>query len=320
VDAASARRPDDPGLLYDRARYLRRSDRPEEALPIMARIKATDAPEGVRETLFKERRLYMSRMLRSGQTRLAYNVAADHGLSSGEFFADSEWMAGWIALRFTKDYAAAEKHFARLGENVGTPVSKSRAHYWRALALKSLGRGAEAQAQLAEGAKLNFTFYGQLAAAGLDAKPLMSLGDPPIITAEARNAFESREIVRVLRLMAQAGDRQDFESIAFFLDDQLETAADHELLAELARLSAYTRTAVRSAKAGLRRGIVAPKAAYPLLDIPAAARQPGRPEPALVNAITRQESEFDTQAVSSAGARGLTEMCVRVCRRRSACT
>ena len=45
-----------------------------------------------------------------------------------------------------------------------------------------------------------------------------------------------------------------------------------------------------------------------MLDLPADARKPGRPEPALILAITRQESEFDPRAHSSAGARGLMQI------------
>jgi soluble lytic murein transglycosylase len=109
-------------------------------------------------------------------------------------------------------------------------------------------------------------------------------------------------------LIAQVGDQKDFESFAFYLDDQLQTQLEHELLSQLAREQAYTRTAVRSAKSGLRRGIVAPESAYPLMDLPADARKAGRPEPAVVLSITRQETEFDPRAISSAGARGLMQL------------
>lgn len=308
VDAVPAAKRDDPGLLWDRTRYIRRSGRPEEAAPIALRINPLAAAPGVRDAIFKERRLYVPRLIRQGQRREAYNLAVSHGLTSGEGFADSEFLAGWIALRFLRDATGAERHFTTLENGVGAPVSKARAFYWRGRALKALNRAPEAEAKFTQGAALGYTYYGQLSATELPTPPLLSFPDSAPITPAARAEFESRDVIRALRLMAEVGDQKDFESFAFYLDDQLQTQLEHDLLSLLARERAYTRTAVRSAKSGMRRGIVAPDAAYPLMDLPADARKAGRPEPALVLSITRQETEFDSRAVSSAGARGLMQL------------
>ncbi|MBU6371584.1 MAG: lytic transglycosylase domain-containing protein [Alphaproteobacteria bacterium] len=306
--AVPASRRDDTGLVYDRIRYIRRDGRPEDAVSLVLQLRAADAPSFAREAIVQEQRLFIPRLLRSGQRSAAYRISSEHGLRSGETFADSEWMAGWLQLRFLGDPAKAEAHFARLDANVRTPVSRARALYWRAQALKALGRTEDATARLSEAADLPFTFYGQLAATERDPAAMMSLGDPPVIDDAVRAAFEERELVRVLRVMAVAGTRADFENVSFAIDDQLSSAADHEMLSAIARSYGYYRTAVRSAKAGMRRGIVAKEAAYPLLTLPEDARLPGRPEPALVHAITRQESEFDTQAISPVGARGLMQL------------
>jgi soluble lytic murein transglycosylase len=76
----------------------------------------------------------------------------------------------------------------------------------------------------------------------------------------------------------------------------------------MAREQSYNRTALRSAKAGLFRNVVATNAAYPLIDLPSSVRAGGRPEPALVLAIIRQESEFDPGVVSHANAHGLMQL------------
>lgn len=308
LDAVPGSRQSDPGLLYDRARQLRRSNKPEEALTIVSRISAAEASPTVRETLFQEMRLYIPRALRMGQYQNAYNIASRHGLQKGEAFADGEWLAGWIALKFLRTPTQAAAHFSHLDDNVSTPVSKARALYWRAQADKALGQPDTANAALAQAAAFPFTYYGQLAAQAVNPNAMMTLGDPPPLTQDVRNGFEQRELVRALRLVAQIGDRQAFELISFYLDDQLETPADHEMLADLARMNFYTRVAVRSAKSGIRRGIVAQEAAFPLLDLPPQARGSDRPEPALVLAIARQESEFDPKAVSPVGARGLMQI------------
>ncbi len=301
-------RRDEPGLVFDRARYIRRTGRPEEAMPLITRIRANDVNGAGREELFEERRLYIPRALRAGDRRTAYRLAADHGLQSGEKFADAEWLAGWIALRFLKEPATAQAHFQRLETNVRAPVSRARALYWRAEAVTASGDRAGAEGFLAQAAQLDYTFYGQLASAKLNRSPVLALGEAVRPTPDERAAFDSRELVRALRLMALTGERQDFESIAFYLDDQLQTPVEYEMLGAIARENGYPFIAVRAAKAGLRRGIVAKESAYPLMSLPENAKLPGRPESALIHAITRQETEFNPQAVSRAGARGMMQL------------
>jgi soluble lytic murein transglycosylase len=76
----------------------------------------------------------------------------------------------------------------------------------------------------------------------------------------------------------------------------------------MAREQSYNRTALRNAKAGLFRTVVATNAAYPLIDLPPMVRSGNRIEPALVLSIIRQESEFDVGVVSHANAHGLMQL------------
>jgi soluble lytic murein transglycosylase len=309
VDAVPSSRADDPGLLFDRARYIRRSGRPEDAMPVAARIDPREAPAMARADIFDERRLYVPRALRAGSYRSAYQLVSNHGMTSGEGFADAEWLSGWLQLRFLRDPARAAEHFSHLEANVSAPVSRSRAMYWRAEAARAQGNIAEADAKLAEAARYDFTYYGQLAASRRGSTPAMlSLPVATRISDATRGRFENRELVRALRVMSQVGAQRDFESIAFYLDDTLDDPQELELLAQIARDQSYNRTALRSGKAGLFRGVIAVNAAYPLLELPPAAHSPGRPEPALTLAIIRQESEFDVGVVSSANARGLMQL------------
>jgi soluble lytic murein transglycosylase len=308
IDAVPASRQDDPGLLFDRAQYRRRTDQPVEAMEMAARINPLEAPAAARADIFAERRLYVPRAMRAGNYRLAYQLVSNHGLRSGEAFADAEWLSGWLSLRYLGQPQRAAEHFSHLSENVSSPVSLSRALYWRAEAEEALGRNAEAERLFDEAARFNFTYYGQLAATRGDRTALLSFPETARVTDEARARFENRELVRALRLMSQVGARRDFESISFYLDDTLDDPMEIELLSQLAREQSYYRTALRSAKAGLFRNVVAASAAYPLIEIPATVRNQGRIEPALVLAIIRQESEFEMSAVSHANAHGLMQL------------
>jgi soluble lytic murein transglycosylase len=308
VDAVPGSHADDVGFVFDRGQYRRRMGAPEDALPLMVEIDARNAPEAARDDIFRERRLYVSRALRNGNYRQAYALVSNHGLSSGESFADAEWMQGWLSLRFLNDPGQAAEHFQHLSENVSSPVSLSRAYYWLAQAERARGRNSEANALLEQAARYNFTYYGQLAAVQCSCNNVINYPDTTRISDAARSRFENRELVRALRLMAEVGAQRDFESIAYYLDDTLDDPMELELLSIMARDQGYTRTALRSAKAGLFRGIVAVNAAYPTIELPESVRSSGRPEPALVHAIIRQESEFDPLAISSANARGLMQL------------
>jgi soluble lytic murein transglycosylase len=309
VDAVPASRRDHPGFLHDRARYMRRDGRPEDALPVIARVNPLDAPADARDDLYDERRLYVPRALRNRDYLLAYGLVSNHGLTGGDQLTDAEWLSGWIALRFLKDPQKALAHFQRLDGHVRAPISRARAAYWRAEALAALGQSQQAQSALEQAAALPFTYYGQLAATKIGGQAAMlALPDAPPPSAAQKAAFESRELVRVMRVMADIGDRDDFEAISFYVDDQWSDPIDLELLAAMAREYGYQRTAVRNAKAALRRGIVAENAAYPVMTLPSDATGPGRPEPALIHAITRQESEFDARAMSPVGARGMMQL------------
>lgn len=307
VDAVPASRAEHPGFMYDRVQYRRRTDQPVDAMALAARIDASEAPLAARDDIFRERRLYVPRALRAGNYSLAYRLVTNHGLSSGESFADAEWMAGWLQLRFLNNAARAREHFAHLSENVSSPVSLSRALYWRAEAERALGNTAESERLLDQAAQYSFTYYGQLAATRGDRTATLTL--PEIqITDEARNRFENRELVRALRLMSEVGAQRDFESIAFYLDDTLDDPQEIELLSQMGREQSYNRTALRNAKAGLFRNVVATNAAYPLIELPATVRSGNRIEPALVLSIIRQESEFDSGVVSHANAHGLMQL------------
>lgn len=308
IDAVPASRQDDPGLLFDRAQYRRRTDQPIDAMQMAARITPTEAPAAARADIFRERRLYVPRAMRAGNYSLAYQLVSNHGLTSGEAFADAEWLAGWLSLRYLDQPQRAAEHFSHLSENVSSPVSLSRALYWRAEAAQALGNTAESERLFNEAARFNFTYYGQLAATRGDRTATLTLPETAQVTDTVRSRFNNRELVRALRLMAEVGAQRDFESIAFYLDDTLDDPMEMELLSQLAREQSYHRTALRSAKAGLFRNVVATSSAYPLIELPQTVQAQGRIEPALVLAIIRQESEFDVGAISSANARGLMQL------------
>jgi soluble lytic murein transglycosylase len=110
----------------------------------------------------------------------------------------------------------------------------------------------------------------------------------------------------VIALLSEIGEDQFFAQFALALDDELTTEGEHQALSEYARAKDEPSTAIRVAKSGLNRGVLATEAAFPLMPIPRIVGY-GQIEDAYTLAITRQESEFNTRAISSANARGLMQ-------------
>lgn len=297
-----------PGILFERARKARRAEDIVEALRLMREISADDVPTSARSEIWEERRLLIGAALRDGYGREAYPIAAAHGLSAGEEFADAEWMSGWLALRKLNEPARAGQHFATLEAKVGTAVSLARARYWRAIASKAAGDPENAALQFAAAANFPTTFYGQMAIVRGGLSRDLQIPGMPAPNAQDKAAFDAIEGVRAIRILKALGETGEMRNFFLTLDDQMPNVQAHALLSDLAREMESPALGVRTAKSGLSRGLIAEEAAFPLPVLPRAARDSRLIEPAMVLAITRQETEFDPGAVSSAGARGLMQL------------
>lgn len=314
VEAVPDEYQNDAGLLLARAKWRERRGRQQGELEMLVRINGATAPEAGREAIWDEKQSVMRRMIRERDYQTAYQLAANHGVTEGEAFRDAEWAAGWLALSKLKDPAKAETHFRTFGAGVSTPISVSRAQYWLGEALSAQNRAAEAQLAYEAAAKYPYVFYGQLAAEKVrqESPDPIRIGFAAIAppTDEERAAFAKIPVVRAAILLAETGRFASFERFSYAIDDTLQTAAEHQMLFDIAAGYLEMRAAVRGAKAGLGRGLVAPDAVFPLMDLPKSSRS-GSAEPALVLALSRQESEFNHRAVSSADARGLMQMVPR---------
>jgi soluble lytic murein transglycosylase len=314
VAAAPDEYQDDPGLLLARAKWRERRGQQSGELDMLLRIHGESAPEVGREAIWDEKQSVMRRLIRERDYQRAYQLAAGHGLSPGESFRDAEWTAGWIALVKLKDAAKAEAHFRTFSAGVNTPISVSRANYWLGEALTAQQKPAEAQGAYEVAARYPYVFYGQLAAEKVRQKlpdaAKLSFALPSAPTDEERAAFAKMPAVRAAILLAETGRFATFERFSYAVDDILTTAAEHQMLFDIAAGYLEMRAAVRGAKAGLGRGLVAPDAVFPVVELPKSPRS-GSAEAALVLALSRQESEFNPRAVSSADARGLMQMVPR---------
>ncbi|NBC20662.1 MAG: transglycosylase SLT domain-containing protein [Alphaproteobacteria bacterium] len=305
---------DNPGLLYERAKWRRRRGWQDRATPLLVGIDGAGVPKPGRHRLWDERHIAMRSALKDRDFSTAYALSAPHGLDSGYDFAQAEWAAGWIALRHRDDPARAAKHFRTLGEGVGTPISQSRADYWLGRAGEALSDDELADAAYRGAAQYRYTFYGQLAAEKTG-EARIAFDNPGEPTQEEIDAFEARPLVKAMRLLAEAGESRLFRVFAYHLDDALEKPTQYILLKRLADEYQYHGVGVRGAKAGLAKGLVAPDAAYPVVEYPL-LREP-QVERSLMLALSRQESEMNPRAISHANARGLMQFIPSTARREA---
>jgi soluble lytic murein transglycosylase len=220
--------------------------------------------------------------------------------------AESEFYAGWIALTRLKNPDAAANHFARIAEIGASPITRGRALYWQGRAAEAQGDRIAAQAFYAEGARYITTFYGQLAAEKAGIKEIRLDKDPTITQAD-RARFEGRELVRAVRTLMAAGARDQVRIFVLYIDDQLPSAEEEALLVDLARNYGDPDLAMRAVRTAAQRGFTLPERGYPLLDH-LFTPGPGAAETAFVYSISRQESNFDPNARSAPGARGMMQL------------
>jgi soluble lytic murein transglycosylase len=292
-----------PGVAFERAAYLRRKGLDAQALalaPLFPREVVT--PEQA-DRIWNERYRLTLAAIRSGDWEGAYQAAANTGLTEGADAAEAEFYAGWIALKRLNDPEAAGRHFAAIEKIGSSPITRGRAFYWMGRAADARGDKAEAENDYAEGAQYDTTFYGQLAAEKAGRK--LVLAHDPRPTAADRARFEGREPVKAMRLLAEQGQMDLFRVFALHLDDTVPTTVEAALLVDAIRGYGEQDTSMRAARAAATRGLILTDRGYPMRSPPDVQ---GAPEPALVLAITRQESGFDPGVRSGANARGMMQL------------
>ncbi len=292
---------EDPGFIYDRARWRRRKGRRQGVIALLDPPRP-DAPHP--EVWWPLRHWAARGALDRRDFAVAYRLASHHGFEKGLGFAEGEWLAGWIALRFVKDPKRAYDHFVQLFDGVSTPVSRARGAYWAGEAARSKGDEEQAEHWYRLAAKHISTFYGQLAGKRLGLPPATALPRPVEPQPEDRQDFARRELVQVVRLLGQI-DRKNIQRR--FLDRLRKTAtttSDFWLTAELALEQGRPDRALRTAKEARRVGLILPDHLYPLPNLP----HDDAMDRTLLFAVIRQESQFYNEVVSGAGARGLMQL------------
>jgi soluble lytic murein transglycosylase len=297
----------DPVLLFEQARWLRATDANAAALALWRAAAANaepHAPPDRRAAFWTERDRLARATLATGDADGAYFLADDPNTGPDQA-PDALFLAGWIALQRLHDTPRALAKFQALQAVSHSLITQGRAWYW--LGRASAGDAAR-QAYL-HAAAYPTTYYGQLAitqTSGAAAIPtaIQQVADPAIPPDQAK-AFADTELVRAATLLAGWGDPHWARQFLLRQSQAASDAASFALAARAAGALGLSDVSVQTARFAGRQGIPLPRLGWPAPFDPPAT--PGV-EPALILGLMRQESSFDPDIISAAGAIGLMQL------------
>lgn len=256
------------------------------------------------------KKLYARERLKTKDYKDAYKLASSHGLKVNDRdFADAEWTAGWIALRFLDKPKVAYDHFYNLYLNVGYPISISRAAYWLGMASQENGDKKKAIEWYKIAAKYPVYFYGQLAIHKhrlLD--PVNAGGDiilpkDPDPSSDDVASMAKNDALKIGYILALTGDKKS--AMKIFEYAMLNSRSEGEISVIMKVVNEMNDPSLDASlsKVAARKNVFFIKDKFQIIkEIENDTHAP------LVHAIIKQESGFSKTALSSAGAIGFMQL------------
>ncbi len=312
VDQAIANVPqkfkNDAGLNYDRLKWRRKKGRVDSSAEILLKIR-NDKEYLVRpDKWWKEREIISRALLYKKKYEISYKISSNHGMTKGAEYAAAEWMSGWIALSFLNDPMTAKDHFKNFYKNVSYPISLSRGAYWLGRANEKIGEIEKSNNWYKEAAKYLTTYYGQLAFLKLNPNGKFELEKDIEIDPKYRIQFFNKELVKISYLLDELKKDKYTKHILRHLANDNIAKGSEVLAAELATIINRYDFAIQVSKIASYQKRFHNKYNYPIISTPKYINKRKIPESALILSIIRQESEFDLEANSHAGAKGLMQL------------
>ena len=303
-------RRNDWGYAFQKVQHLRQAKKYDAAWKLLKTVPTDPVKIINHDAWWEERHRNALAAIRKKQNKLAYSFVADIRPESVNPAKDQAFFAGWVALRKLAKPKIALEHFKRMRQLVDGPLSSSKAEFWLGRSYMALGEKETAREHYAKGAEFSDTFHGQLSRQALSpGDPSMDLPLPATPTDAQIKSFIENDAVQAATIAHKEGLPR-VHVLKFFraIAKELRTEEEVALLAQLANALNDGQLEVRTGKTGVARGFNMYIYSYPVAQIPDFKPLRKSPEQALMLAIARQESEFNTRIVSGAGARGIMQV------------
>lgn len=305
----------DAGLLMERVAALRASGNAWSARELLANRPQLSAPPHVARDWLKVLLTNAEAAETDGQFDMAYRIASKLtdafpagtditklDLSTRDTYTSLAWLAGEAAYYKLGRPRDATEMFKLYVAGARTPQTRAKGLYWAGRSAKKAGDQQVAQQYLTEAARYYDFFHGQLALEALG-RPLPAVPVAPILPQLAANTVPPT--YTAARMSSSFPGWRDSNSFMKALSNSAKTENDFKNLFAWSNLIGrpdLSVIAARSARIEGYDGLI--RLGYPTVAVP--------PEHAgnwtFIHAIARQESQFDRNATSHAGARGLMQL------------
>lgn len=301
----------DPGLLYERARWRQKRNRVDGVLEMVKRLKDTTSHA---KEWWRVRHILARDLLKAKRYKDAYFVVKHHSTEAGGAqYAQAQWLAGWIALRFLKQPRTAYEYFYKMYSHVSFPISLARASYWAGRAAAKNNNAQIAQRWFTLSSQHPTTFYGQLSNDYLQRKVTLSPeNDYPEPTRDDRQRTKDNALLKVAHILMVYKENYLARKFTEQAIVNATSPGEMALISEFGQTidaPSLSVTAAKEAHQHHQQLLLKTNYPHPKYRLSKGADR------ALAYAIIRQESMFNPIARSGANARGLMQLIPSTARR-----
>jgi len=311
VDSAIAKVPaqfkNDIGLQFDRAKWRRKRGRYDSTLEIINNLPRDPKLLVKPDLWFKEKFIIARSRINKKRFEEAYGLLINHGVLDSGNLAKAEWHAGWLALRFLNKPDAAVQHFKTMYDGVNYPISKSRAAYWVGKAYEQLGKDQNAKDWYKKSSVFNTTFYGQLASAKINKKDFKVKNNYTFSQEDYKKLLKT-DLARAVILLDELDMSLKSKDILRHLGSEERSIKEQVLAGKLSQQVGRLDFAIQIAKQISYQNKNLLELNYPIIETPKVVSKRTILPQEVILSLIRQESEFDRDANSWVGAKGLMQI------------